>query len=172
MPLRIDLTKITTSLSPHAQRASSPTIVRNHGLGFGLHSLPKTSRPRCCYMVELATTRAAYHCLVFDGSCTSHQVQWSRLAKPPSRTSSALSVNLNSHQSHLHWHRQRPVITIYHVISLVVRNDIAISRSGLSTDTISTPWHLTKWQSTQHNIAVYMHPQNTEDALPATANIM
>ena len=54
----------------------------------------------------------------------------------------------------------------------IVGNGIAIARNGLFSELISTPPHLTKLQCTQHNIAVYMHPQNTEDALPATENIM
>ena len=123
-------------------------------------------------MVELATTRAAYHCLVFDGSCTSHQVQWSRLAKPPSRTSSALSVNLNSHQSHLHRHKSHRVINIWYAITArrskwhSHRMQWLMLRHGLNS--ISSH----KIECTQHDITVYMHPQNTEDVLLATANII
>jgi hypothetical protein len=44
MPLRINSRQITTSLSPHEQRAQIANLVRNHGLGFGLHSLPKNKQ--------------------------------------------------------------------------------------------------------------------------------
>jgi hypothetical protein len=48
---------------------------------------------------------------------------------------------------------------------------IAIARNGLFLELISTPLHLTKLRCTQHNIAVYMHTQNTEDVLLPTVNI-
>jgi hypothetical protein len=56
--IRINSRHIMTSLSSHEQRdqiANLQPLVRNHGLGFGLHSLPKASRPCCRYTVEQVT---------------------------------------------------------------------------------------------------------------------
>ena len=154
MPLRINSQQITTSRSPHKLRAlRSSTSLLNHGLGFSLHPLPKTRRPCCCYMVELATTRgASIACLLMAAA---RHIKCKGLSQPShylSRTSSAYPSIINSHQSHLHGCKSHTVINMCHAITghRWKWHSHRRQRHILPTNLNSTASHKTAMHTIQH----------------------